>query len=193
MSPAAGTGERATRDAPPGTPARRADASVAHWSVLAALSTACGLGFTPVAPGTAGTLFGVAVFAVLAWGVPVGFQTLALVLATVLVSLAAVPLGHWAEHHWRSTDPRPFVVDEVAGFLLTVLLFRSPHTLLTAAWAFVFFRIFDIVKPPPARRAEKLPGGWGILLDDLVAAVYAAACLHVLALVAPSALGAMAH
>ena len=83
-------------------------------------------------------------------------------------------------------DPRRFVLDEVAGFLVTVLLFRTPDPILTAIWAFLFSRIMDIVKPPPARLLERLPAGWGILLDDVVASLYAAALLHILARILPA-------
>jgi phosphatidylglycerophosphatase A len=161
--------------------------------VLKALASALGLGFAPIAPGTAGSVLGVAIFVGIAMACSAAHQTVALALATALVCTASVPLGHWAEHHWSTKDPRYFVLDEVAGMLLTVLLFRTGSMWLTALWTFMAFRAFDIVKPMPARRLEKLPGGWGALIDDLVAAVYAAGSLHVLALLFPSVVGAVAR
>jgi phosphatidylglycerophosphatase A len=68
-------------------------------------------------------------------------------------------------------DPGLVVVDEVAGMWVTLLF--VPFTPLTAALGFLAFRLMDIVKPFPARRLEDLPGGWGIMADDLMAGVYA--------------------
>jgi phosphatidylglycerophosphatase A len=81
------------------------------------------------------------------------------------------------------------VPDEVAGFLTTVLLWRTDDLLLTIVWAFGLTRVLDILKPPPCRRLERLPGGWGVLADDLCASLYAAAILHVAAWQWPSVFG----
>lgn len=156
----------------------------------AALSTACGLGYAPVAPGTAGTLLGVGIYLLVALTTRGVLQSVLLAAVLLAACAAAVPLGRWAQKHWGRPDPRRFVLDEVAGFLLTVLLFRTGDIWLTAAWAFLASRFFDIIKPPPARQAEKLTGGWGILADDLVASLYAAAALHVLRLLVPCVVGA---
>ena len=67
-------------------------------------------------------------------------------------------------------DPGPVVIDEALGYMVTVAWL--PQTLGTAAAAFFLFRFLDIVKPPPARQSERLPGGWGIMTDDLIAGVY---------------------
>jgi phosphatidylglycerophosphatase A len=102
-----------------------------------------------------------------------------LILAALLLTcIIAVPLGYWAERHWGVHDPKYFVLDEVGGFLLTVLIWRTDQLPVTIVWAFLAARIADIIKPPPARTLEKLPGGWGILLDDLMSSVYAALALH---------------
>jgi phosphatidylglycerophosphatase A len=90
-----------------------------------------------------------------------------------------VALGGWAEGYYQRKDSQIFVTDEVAGFLFTVLLFHLPgQPVLTTLWAFPVTRIIDIVKIPPARRLEHLPRGWGVLADDLLGSVYAAALLH---------------
>ena len=87
-------------------------------------------------------------------------------------------MGPWAERYFGRKDPQAFVLDEVAGLLFTLLFFRIPHAPLhTLAWAFVFTRVFDIVKLPPAKQLEKLPHGWGVLLDDLASSVYAVLAL----------------
>jgi phosphatidylglycerophosphatase A len=148
---------------------------------LALLSTAGGFGFSPLMPGTVGTIPAVCVYLAIALLTPSEQQTLLIGLAFVVSCLLAVALGGWAERYWREKDPRPFVLDEVAGYLLTVLLFRSSGVLATAVWAFLASRAFDVIKPWPASRMEALSGGFGILMDDLVASLYAAAFLHVVA------------
>ena len=80
-------------------------------------------------------------------------------------------LGEWAEAYAGGKDPQFFVLDEVAGYLLTIWWFEGP-SLLALFTAFCAFRFFDIVKPPPVRNVERVGGGAGIVLDDLVAGVY---------------------
>ena len=130
----------------------------------------CGfLGLSPVAPGTAGTLGGVA----LAWALAAtgkGYP-LAVVLACVALYAVGRSLGEWSERHAGGKDPGFFVLDEVIGYLVTCLWMRGPSPLALAA-AFFLFRFFDVVKPPPARRMERLGGGDGIILDDVVAGLY---------------------
>ena len=97
----------------------------------------------------------------------------------VLFTFVGARLGTWAEEYYGKRDPSPFVLDEIAGCFVALapvlLLFSNARPLPTLGIVFVFFRIFDILKPFPANRAEKMPGGWGIMLDDLVAGCYAAA------------------
>lgn len=81
------------------------------------------------------------------------------------------------ERRLRQVDPSCVVVDEMAGMLLTLLLL--PFSWGRLVTGFLLFRLFDILKPFPARRLERLPGGWGIMLDDLVAALYANLVLRV--------------
>jgi phosphatidylglycerophosphatase A len=132
-----------------------------------------GLGLIPFAPGTWGTLGGV-VLAVLC---PSDF---ALVAAAAAVFAVGLPLAA----RLKGADPGWFVLDEVAAYLLV------PLTLGRSWWvwggAFVFFRIFDIGKPWPIRRLERIPGGWGVMVDDLLAALYAHAALRLLLLVVPA-------
>jgi phosphatidylglycerophosphatase A len=140
------------------------------------LSTFFFLGYAPVASGT----FGSAGALVLAWllcYLPEGIPYAAVALLLVILTLATgVPLGTWAEKRYGKKDPGPFVLDEVMGFFVPLCLFiheRPGWDELIAA--FFLFRIFDIAKPFPGRRLESLPGGWGIMLDDLVAGLYALA------------------
>lgn len=76
----------------------------------------------------------------------------------------------------KRADPPMVVWDEVVGMGLT--LFEAPRTVWSMLAAFVLFRLFDITKPPPIRQLERLPGGYGIMLDDVLAGVYASACLQ---------------
>ena len=139
-----------------------------HW-----LACGFGIGLAPVAPGTFGSLPGL----LLAWLlVRVGGQT-ALALGIVAVVLA----GTWAAHALSARlglkDPGVIVVDEIAGQMLTLLGVAMSGSVRAAA--FVLFRAFDILKPPPARQLEALPGGFGIMADDLAAGAYANVALRV--------------
>jgi len=144
--------------------------------------TAFGLGTLPLVPGTWGSAGAVVVYAGL-WFVATRTASQASWLTHVMLAalmlaacLACVWLGPWAVREYDEPDPRACVIDEVAGQWLALLVVPAQGwTGLAAACGvqFVFFRAFDIVKPPPARRAERLPAGWGILADDLVAGLYA--------------------
>jgi phosphatidylglycerophosphatase A len=129
----------------------------------------CGfLGCSPFAPGTFGTLGGVAIAWLLSRTELYALWTL---LACVFLYAISQPLGAWAEAYARKKDPGIFVMDEVIGYLITVMWLRGP-SLLALIVAFFVFRFFDIVKPPPARAMERIPGGHGILLDDVVAGLW---------------------
>ncbi len=149
------------------------------------LSTAFGLGYLPIAPGTWGSLLGVGIFAAISLAAPYHHHGILIAAALLVVCIVSIPLGSWAERYWGETDPSPFVLDEVAGFLFTVLLFRTPDLIVTLAWAFVASRVFDIIKPWPANWLERMHGGWGILLDDLCASLYAGIVLNILATYVP--------
>ena len=156
---------------------------------LVIVATSFGLGYGPVAPGTFGALPGVGIFLAIVLWTPPSLHTWLLLAALVVVCWATLALSPWAERYWKKKDPGTFVTDEVAGFLATVLLFRRGDLLLMTLWAFVVTRVFDIIKIPPARQFERIHGGWGILLDDLVASVYAAGFLHGLAACFPRVVG----
>jgi phosphatidylglycerophosphatase A len=136
-----------------------------------ALATCLGLGYVPFAPGTFGSAAGLLVWAVLPQ------STAAHGAAILLIFAAGVWSAGIAEQHFRGTDPAPVVIDEVMGMLVT--LFMVPVGWPGAAAGFVLFRIFDVIKPPPANRLEQLRGGMGILADDFMAAVYANLALRI--------------
>ena len=130
-------------------------------------------GFTPLAPGTVGSAAGLALF----WIVrSTGFAWLegATLLLVIAVGIAAAST---AETVYERRDPGLVVIDEVAGMLVTLL--AVPVGFVGSIAGFLAFRFFDIVKPFPARQAETLPRGWGIMADDLVAGIYAQAVLRV--------------
>lgn len=136
-----------------------------------AAASGLGLGYLPVAPGTwasagaAALYVGVRQLRGVPWEAVIG----ALFVLTVIAGLAVCP---FAEAAYGRKDPRRFVLDEMAGFWLVCLGFRWRGAIATAIAAFIAFRLFDILKPYPIRRVERLPGGWGVIADDLVAAVY---------------------
>ena len=135
--------------------------------ILLVLATGFGAGYSPVVPGTAGTVAALPL-AWLAgrWLSPVAF----VVFAAVFVPLAIAAAGVGGRHFDRK-DPGVVVIDEWAGLLVTL----AGHAVgwRELAVAFVAFRVFDIVKPFPARWLERLPGGPGIVLDDVAAGLYA--------------------
>lgn len=148
------------------------------WPPLAIwLATWGGCGYFPKAPGTAGSLGGVAV----AWLLvgPVGWPAASLVVAALALLLPAVWASSQACRYWQAEDPQQVVVDEVLGQWVT-LAAAPPGQWRYWLAGFVLFRVFDIWKPFPARAAERLPAGWGVVADDLVAGTYGVVVLVVL-------------
>ena len=131
------------------------------------------LGLSPFAPGTVGTLGGCLLAFLFARTQHFLLWSLA---AIVVLYLVGRSLGDWSERYARGKDPGFFVIDEVIGYLVTCLWLRGP-SLAALTLAFFAFRFFDIVKPPPARRLERLGGGDGILLDDVIAGLYGLAVM----------------
>jgi phosphatidylglycerophosphatase A len=136
------------------------------------IATAGGAGYSPFAPGTAGS----AVACVLLWVIP--FSTAGLALFFVAVTAVGTWAAHRAEPLIGGKDPGAIVIDEVAGMALSVL--GLPLTPMVIVAGFVLFRVFDVVKPPPARGSQRLPGGVGVMIDDLIAGLYALVILTVL-------------
>jgi phosphatidylglycerophosphatase A len=137
------------------------------------LATAGGAGYSPIAPGTCGTLI----------AVPIAYACAGLSLPLfAAITVAVVLVGIWASNVadgiWQTHDSGRIVIDEVAGYLITVLVVPRdslPH-LLTA---FILFRAADIIKPPPIRAIDRhVQGGLGVMLDDVAAGILAAAVLY---------------
>ncbi|HYY06244.1 MAG TPA: phosphatidylglycerophosphatase A [Candidatus Limnocylindria bacterium] len=136
------------------------------------LATAGGAGWVPVAPGTVAS----ALTALVLWLVP--FSRAGLIVFFVVVSLVGTWAAQQAERIIGRKDPAAIVIDEVAGMTLAVLAF--PRTLPTLAVGFLLFRLFDVTKPFPARASQRAPGGVGVMVDDLIAGLYAAIVLGLL-------------
>jgi phosphatidylglycerophosphatase A len=145
------------------TPETRSSRSRLAWT----LATWFGCGRSPIAPGTVGTFGALPLYFLVRGGGPLAILTTAIVIVVV---------GIWASNivvaEAREKDPQRIVIDEVAGVL--VALAAVPPTMAGILVAVGLFRLFDITKPYPARRAERLPAGWGVVLDDVVAGLWAA-------------------
>ena len=175
---------------PPTPNVANAGAEVSRTAIL--IATGFGLGQVPWAPGTAGSLGAVAVFAPLLLGLGNPFVQLFYVILIVCVALAALWAAEQALPHWGTADPQAVVIDEIlgqllayGGLVLAAALGRAPASLRAAGWllliGFVLFRIFDVLKPFPIRQSERLPGAAGVLVDDTLAGVYAGLGLALLA------------
>ena len=154
-----------------------------HRGLAVWIATSGGVGFFPVWPGTVGAAVGLVVVAALqrlpltaaGLSVIVGFT------ASGIFGLGVWAAGH-AERYFGCGDPSPVVVDEVVGQMVTFLFCPAASWKVLLA-GFALFRFFDVIKPFPAGRAEHLPGGWGIMTDDVVAGVYSMAGLSAVGLV----------
>ncbi len=139
------------------------------------LATSLGAGYVPKMPGHCGTAMAVPI-AWAMWDAPLW--------QFALVTLVITAVGIWAagvaDRAWGTHDNQKIVIDETAGYLVT-LMPVARHGWPQLACAFVLFRFFDIVKPPPVRWLdEHLPGGWGVVLDDVGAGVQAAIVMFAL-------------
>lgn len=136
-------------------------------------ATGAGVGLAPKAPGTVASLFGpVLVWAWQYFDLPV-WEGIALTLLAIMVGVVAA--GRVAARR-GCEDPGFVVCDELVAF--AIVFAGTPVTWQTGLIGFVWFRVFDITKPWPISRLERLPGGWGIMADDLLAGAFAAAALR---------------
>jgi phosphatidylglycerophosphatase A len=102
----------------------------------------------------------------------------AVIALALIATLIGIPAATQVARSLGKKDPQFVVIDEVAGQLITLI--AVPVTWKTFLAGFILFRVFDIVKPPPVRQLEKLPGGTGIVLDDVAAGLYALAVMQIL-------------
>ena len=148
------------------------------------IATVGPVGAVPIASGTAGSVVGVVLV--------VGLDFLGSVPVDLVAFAAVLVLGVWSagvvERDLGRTDPGAVVIDEVAGMLVTLMW--VPVGWMGCVFGFLMFRVFDIIKPFPAGTAERLPGGWGIMADDLVAGIYAQIVVRLAVWIAPAVMGA---
>jgi phosphatidylglycerophosphatase A len=137
-------------------------------------------GYFPFAPGTVGSAAGLVVY-LLVWWSQSPIVEVGLIASVYAVGIWA---GTSAERYFGGIDPGPVVIDEVLGMLITLAF--MPVGLITALAGFVLFRIFDVIKPFPAGRFERLHGGLGVMSDDAMAAVYANLSLRLVVYLFPS-------
>ena len=148
----------------------------------AAIVTFFGSGKLRPFPGTWGTgaamLFYGALYALLVRQLGMDWTLFnVLIVALIAASMVVgVSLGPWAEKEYSKKDPSPFVLDEAAGYWTAMLFLPISSSDTDFLWGavlqFFLFRIADIIKPSPARRSQALPHGWGIMVDDIIAAIY---------------------
>jgi phosphatidylglycerophosphatase A len=154
---------------PPAAPAAPPPRGAREW-IAHVLAVWFGCGHVPVAPGTAGTAGAIPLYLLLR---PHG--TAAVALAALAVTLVGLWASGLVERRLGTKDPQIVCIDEVAGVLVTWL--AAPPTWAGLAVGFVVFRVLDQWKPWPARHAEKLAGGPGVMLDDVVAGAWGAALI----------------
>jgi phosphatidylglycerophosphatase A len=147
---------------------------------LALVIATCGyVGYVPIAPGTAGSAAALVLYGAVRGTGSVGAE----VAIVGILAIAGIWSAGIAGRQFGSLDPGPVVIDEVVGMLITLMLL--PVNAAGVIMGFLVFRFFDIVKPWPARRLEALPGGFGVMADDGVAAAYGNLVLRAVIAVAP--------
>src|SRR6266849_691086 len=157
-------------------PVRRPEAPAPLWATLVA--TFCGAGRLRPGPGTWGSAAAALIWFGLARWIPAVWQPGVLAgLAAIAIALG-IPAATRVARASGVKDPQFVVIDEVAGQWITLLF--APVAWKTVVVGFILFRGFDIVKPPPVRRLERLPEGTGIVVDDVAAGLYALAVLQLL-------------
>lgn len=131
----------------------------------------------PFLQGTFGTIEGVLIYIAVLLIMP-SYINICLWVLIILFTVLSIILGTYAEKYYNTKDPHPFVLDEIAGFFCSVIFLHSMYFYLLLS--FILFRLFDIWKPFPIRKLQDLPGGTGIVADDLLAGCYANICCQVI-------------
>lgn len=142
--------------------------------LLVLIATFFNIGRLPIMPGTYTSFAVVALAYVIKpyWQAPFYIQLIVI----AVIFFIGVPAARQAEIHFKKKDPGQCTIDEVAGQLVALLW--APHTIVVYIASFFLFRFFDIFKPPPVKQLEKPANGWGIMLDDIAAGLYALGALH---------------
>ncbi len=142
--------------------------------IVKLLATGFGLGLLPYSPGTFGTLLGIPIFYFLEPKGPFAYM-----LITITVTVVGCIVAEIANHLFKEVDCQKIVIDEVAGYMVTMVWL--PRTWQAIAAGFILFRIFDITKPGPIRYLErKIKGGIGVVADDILAGIFANIILQII-------------
>lgn len=139
------------------------------------IATGFGVGYSSIAPGTAGSLLALALAFIIFRG-----NTSYIIIAAVVFAAAGVFSASFIEKERKTKDPQLIVVDEMVGMWISLIL--VPYLWWAYLVAFLFFRLFDVVKPFPVNEVQDLHGGIGIMLDDVIAGIYALICTHLILL-----------
>ncbi len=142
--------------------------------LIRAAATFFGSGYFPIAPGTVASGLTAVLYFLLLARLPWFFQAF-LVIAVFFIG---VPAADWVARDLNRKDPGRIVIDETCGQLIA--LFLLPPAIMPVALGFLCFRVLDIIKPYPIKKLESLPGGWGIMADDVGAGLAAAAVVRML-------------
>ncbi len=137
------------------------------------VATGFGAGFSPVVPGTMGTLLAIPIYY---FGSSISSPLYALTLVAFFFFSSWV--SNQAERYWGTKDDRRIVIDEIMGFLVTMLW--VPKSISSMIAGFILFRFFDILKPFPIRHLERVESGFGVVLDDVLAGIYSNIILHLI-------------
>jgi phosphatidylglycerophosphatase A len=142
------------------------------------IATVAGLGKLRPGPGTWGSALAVLTWFLISQVISPELQCGALILLSLAVIAIGIPAATKVASAYGNKDPQNVIIDEVAGQWITLI--AVPVAWKSLLVGFILFRGFDIFKPPPIRRIETLPGGFGIVLDDVAAGIYASIMMHLL-------------
>lgn len=151
-------------------------------TIIKIIASGLGLGYSPIASGTVGSVLGVLIFIGLIQIFPQNNLS-GFIINSIIVTILffiGVFVSNSAEKLYSKKDPGEIVIDEIVGCLVFLLFSPGWQTIFgfncPRIWyiivGFLIFRIFDIIKPFPAYQSQQLPGGWGIMVDDLIAGIY---------------------
>lgn len=138
--------------------------------IFTLLGTMGGVGYVPILPGTAGTGIGVIIYLIFS-KIGVLSNPLSYLVMLVIFVGAGVWISGRCNQYFKGNDNSSIVIDEVGGFLIA--MFALPFSMRFLLLGFILFRTFDITKPFKIEKIQKLPGGWGIMADDIAAGVLA--------------------
>ena len=135
------------------------------------------LGHSPIMPGTLGSLAGLLIYFIVKDKLPV------YIFSILFLFALGILFSSEAERIYKRKDAQMIVIDEACGMMMS--LFLVPYSIWIMILGFVLFRVFDILKPPPARAIEKFSGAFGVMFDDIIAAIYTNFILQIVCLIFP--------